>query len=273
MDTFLETADVDIELMRPWFSCLTRALQYLHNPEKPFKHRDIKPANILIDRYGSVFLTDFGISRQYPSHSDAFTKGDGRYTVKYAPPRMIESTDEKQGLESDIFCLGCVFLEMTTVILGKRLENMYDHISASTGVSASIEYHRDFTKVGPWAKELCDSIKTQSGVDEYKQIMINKSLPMFIRMINECAVGSGPFVKLDEVCEAVDPISPAPCESCRIHQIKVCNSLVIDVLRMLIRRSTLLGQYRILAPPTVRTTLTIWRTPRLMHRPRLLPFT
>ncbi|HEU0049316.1 MAG TPA: protein kinase family protein, partial [Nitrososphaera sp.] len=66
LDTFLETADVDIELMRPWFSCLTRALQYLHNPEKPFKHRDIKPANILIDRYGSVFLTDFGISRQYP---------------------------------------------------------------------------------------------------------------------------------------------------------------------------------------------------------------
>jgi serine/threonine protein kinase len=244
LDIFLEAVEVDIELMRPWFSCLTRALQYLHNLEKPFKHRDIKPANILIDRYGSVFLTDFGISKQYSSQHDTLTKGDGRYTVKYAPPKMIDSTDEKQGLESDIFCLGCVFLEMATVILGKRLENMYDHISASTGLPASIEYHRDFIKAGPWASELCNSIKTQCDVDEYKQTMIDKSLPMFVRMINECAVGSGPFVKLDEVCEAVDPISPIPCEACRFHEIRVCNSLVVDVLRMLMRRSILPGQYR-----------------------------
>ena len=235
LDIYLEAPEVDVEMMRPWFGCLTRALQYLHNMERPFKHRDIKPANILIDRSGSVFLTDFGISKQYQSQHDAFTKGDGRYTVKYAPPKMIHpDDDEKQGLESDIFCLGCVFLEMATVVLGKRLENMYDHISASTGLPAEVEYHRDFNKVSPWVTELCNAVKRQSEVAEYKRDMVDKSLPMFTRMINECAVGHGPFVKLDDVCEAVDPISPVPCESCRFHQVKVCNSLAVHVSRMLI---------------------------------------
>jgi len=113
------------EMIKPWFGCLTRTLLFLHQRRMPFKHRDIKPANILIDRSGTVFLTDFGISNEYPSHQATITRGDGRFTVKYASPLMVDARSD-QGMESDIFSLGCVFLEMITVLLGKELEHMYE---------------------------------------------------------------------------------------------------------------------------------------------------
>ena len=33
-------------------------------------YRDLKPENILLDQDGHVALTDFGLSKEYPSESD-----------------------------------------------------------------------------------------------------------------------------------------------------------------------------------------------------------
>ena len=141
LEQFLDSPGIERrrEMMRPWFSCLARALLFLHTRKKPVKHRDVKPANILIDINGAVFLTDFGIAKEYASHQAAVTRGDGRYTIEYASPQMVKQDD--QGLESDIFCLGCVFLEMATVILGTELEEMYMYITGLTGVSGRVHYH------------------------------------------------------------------------------------------------------------------------------------
>ena len=55
-----------LEIMRPVCS----ALNYAHN--QGMVHCDVKPGNILIDQFGQVFVTDFGLSRmidfcsQYP---------------------------------------------------------------------------------------------------------------------------------------------------------------------------------------------------------------
>ena len=43
-----------------FFKQIISGLAYLHR--KGVAHRDIKPENIMLDKYGRVFLTDFGVS-------------------------------------------------------------------------------------------------------------------------------------------------------------------------------------------------------------------
>lgn len=219
---FLESSDVhqSVKLMCSWFCCLTRALTYLHTRKNPFKHRDIKPANILIDRTGTVFLTDFGISKEYTSHQASITTGDGRFTVEYASPSMVNQLN--QGLESDIFCLGCVFLEMATVMLGKRIGHMHEHISGRTGISNKIEYHRDFAHLVDWVNKLKELV----GVDSPSHLvyLANQGLDMIMRMITECATEWAPnhTLGLDHVSRIMDGMRSQPCRSC-IDKVRIPN--------------------------------------------------
>lgn len=49
------------------------ALEYLHNLQ--IIHRDIKPANMLMDEYGYIKLSDFGLSRKLMNN--VCTEGGG----------------------------------------------------------------------------------------------------------------------------------------------------------------------------------------------------
>ncbi|MBN1354813.1 protein kinase [bacterium] len=74
-------------------------------------HRDIKPSNILIDRSGTVKITDFGISRV--SDLTRLTQsGDVLGTPAYMSPEQAEggNLDER----SDLFSTGVVLYEMLT---------------------------------------------------------------------------------------------------------------------------------------------------------------
>lgn len=222
---FLESSDTHlwVDVMRQWFSCLARALRYLHTRKNPFKHRDIKPANILIDRTGAVFLTDFGISKEYPSHQATVTTGDGRFTIEYASPSMVHQSN--QGLESDIFCLGCVFLEMATVMFGERIRNMHEHISGRTGNSSKIEYHRDFEHFSTWVNGLKELAVDSNA--SYMAHLANQGLKIILRMTTECANewGTNRTVQLEEVCRVMDAMRSGPCISC-IHKVQIPNELV-----------------------------------------------
>ena len=55
--------------------CLCSALKYLH--EHLVLHRDIKPENILVDKYGMIKITDFGISYKLKSKNDMCTMRTG----------------------------------------------------------------------------------------------------------------------------------------------------------------------------------------------------
>lgn len=111
--------------MLRYFLCLSSAVAWLHSI--PVKHKDIKPANILIDCAQSIILADFGLSRVYESKEAAdISGGQTEYTLTYAPPEAIDSTD--RNLSTDLFSLGCVFLEMITVICGETIETLRDKL-------------------------------------------------------------------------------------------------------------------------------------------------
>ncbi|KAH0558684.1 hypothetical protein GP486_004667 [Trichoglossum hirsutum] len=103
------------ELVLQWPGCLIRAIDYLH--EMRIKHRDIKPSNILI-KQGVVYLTDFGTSKAIAENETTGTTGPvGPHTYAYSPPEVLSNDGARRGRATDIFSLGCIFLEISTTLL------------------------------------------------------------------------------------------------------------------------------------------------------------
>ncbi len=74
-------------------------------------HRDIKPQNILMDKYGLLKVTDFGIARVSTNATITYTSSI-LGTVHYISPEQAKGkfVDEK----SDLYSLGVVMYEMAT---------------------------------------------------------------------------------------------------------------------------------------------------------------
>ncbi|KAL2197842.1 kinase-like domain-containing protein [Corynascus similis CBS 632.67] len=108
-------ADWIIPHLHTYFGCLAQAVAYLHRRSVQIRHKDIKPDNIVIDDFGLPVLTDFGLSKHFEIGQDSV--GPTPKTLKYADPEAMH--EERRDERSDIFSLGCVFLEMATVLLGQ----------------------------------------------------------------------------------------------------------------------------------------------------------
>jgi len=84
------------------------ALHYAHNHgAKGIVHRDIKPSNIVIDAYGNIKLTDFGIASP-PRDRQQNIQG----TPSYLAPEIIRG-DEFDG-RADIYSMGVMAFHMLT---------------------------------------------------------------------------------------------------------------------------------------------------------------
>jgi eukaryotic-like serine/threonine-protein kinase len=95
-----------------------RALDYAH--KMGVVHRDIKPSNIMLNKSGSVKITDFGIARIEAEH----TLQDGIIgSPSYMSPEQIK--EDPVGEKSDIFSLGCVLYELLTANRAFTGENYF----------------------------------------------------------------------------------------------------------------------------------------------------
>jgi serine/threonine protein kinase len=75
-------------------------------------HRDVKPANILLGAQLHPYLTDFGLTKQLSSQSNATRTGVWLGSVNYAAPEQIESGPVDA--RTDVYSLGCVLFEALT---------------------------------------------------------------------------------------------------------------------------------------------------------------
>jgi len=106
--------------LRSFFGCLSAALVYLHDTR--IRHKDLKPTNILV-KGKSVLLTDFGISYDWIDLSQSTTQNPiVAVSPIYCAPEVADH--EPRNSLSDIWSLGCVFLEMVTVLKGQTVDVM-----------------------------------------------------------------------------------------------------------------------------------------------------
>ena len=110
---------------KTYYGCLAHTLLYLRDHK--IQHKDIKPENVLL-KYGQdgfqLFLTDFGTAWNWAAsgQSVSLPSNDDRKTPSYQSPEVARGTECH--FSSDIWSLGVVYLEMTTVLRGRVFKDM-----------------------------------------------------------------------------------------------------------------------------------------------------
>lgn len=156
--------------LREAFGCLASAVSYLH--QQSVRHKDIKSQNVLVYQ-GKVLLTDFGSALDWKDMDASTTGGtaESNYTRKYAAPEVLGG--DKRNSSSDIFSLGCVFLELATSLFDHHLDELYQHC-LSTGTKAVI-FAENMCAVEAWVGKLKDMEITRAD---------SKVLDMALKMLN-----------------------------------------------------------------------------------------
>ena len=141
-----------------WFSCLVSGLNYMHSQNTI--HGNIKPANILV-KNNLVYITDFGLSRcllsdlrgsSSQNSTSLYSADPGIITARYAAPEMHRVVREKS---SDIFSLGCVFLELLTWLLSEfTARSHFDQQAIQYNVLRGIPYSQNMENVVSWCSVL-----------------------------------------------------------------------------------------------------------------------
>jgi serine/threonine protein kinase len=135
--------DGEKSLLRTFFGCLTSALCFLHDSR--IRHKDIKPQNVLI-KSGHVFLTDFGVSLDWSELSHSTTTGPTSSTPRYGAPEVAEHSPRNSS--ADIWSLGCVFLEIWTVLKKEIVQTLHNHMASSGTLSSC--YYSNLVSIGSW---------------------------------------------------------------------------------------------------------------------------
>lgn len=141
------------EFLQSSFGCLAGALHYLRGKGMPLK--PIRPSNILIEGR-SMFFTDFtgpndSKRLQFSGRNDFSTIAYCKYCAPEEEEEVEEAGHPPYDL-CDIWSLGCVFLEMWTVIQGRSMEQLSAFFLENG--SRDFQYHKNIEAVEKWLKEL-----------------------------------------------------------------------------------------------------------------------
>ncbi|OCL04501.1 hypothetical protein AOQ84DRAFT_380531 [Glonium stellatum] len=73
-----------------------------------------------------VYIADIGLSRSSATQGHSQTEGPTSRTPKYCAPEVYDFN--RRGRSADTSSLGCVYLEILTMLLGISLEDLADHL-------------------------------------------------------------------------------------------------------------------------------------------------
>jgi RNA polymerase sigma factor (sigma-70 family) len=93
-----------------WMLELTDALQHAH--EQGVVHCDLKPSNVLIGPRGQLWISDFGLARQYIGWTDFSISHGG--TPAFIAPELVDPCWGPIGPWTDTFGLGAILYNLLT---------------------------------------------------------------------------------------------------------------------------------------------------------------
>ncbi|KAJ9461416.1 CBL-interacting serine/threonine-protein kinase 11 [Diplonema papillatum] len=101
-----------VPLLQKYTVGIANGLKHLHDHK--IAHRDIKPENILLDAYGNVKLTDFGVSAQCDPTAESFKVTGFVGSPLFLPPEAFESSVHAfEGDSSDVWAFGITLYIMS----------------------------------------------------------------------------------------------------------------------------------------------------------------
>ncbi|KAI0975365.1 kinase-like domain-containing protein [Xylaria arbuscula] len=171
------------------FSTLPSAVAYIHS--KGMMHRDIKPNNCLVHK-GNVLLTDFGLAHVYRRGAFRSSGDPGDFTPRYAAPEVRGTrgvSSERDG-RSDVFSLGCVFVEVAATLLGDRCKvNPWFHIRTDQHgnrlENIKVSGHNNAIGLyGEGCEAISNGLHTDPTSNYYTELWIrlmNETLPSMLR--------------------------------------------------------------------------------------------
>jgi serine/threonine protein kinase len=171
------------EFLSSIFGCLASAFNFIHKHST--KHMDVKPQNILVRKtllredWGGwrVCIADFGLSRDYTAQGHSQTDGRTSLTPRYCAPEVYSY--ESRGRSADIFSLGCVFLEILTVLAD---QHPHDFTEWRSMESDDDSFHANLYQVALWAEsyfgrgishDFCD-VKIDRSVCDLVEKMVSQ---------------------------------------------------------------------------------------------------
>ena len=235
MGTFLEDTADNIDapqfgaqqlFLASSLSCLTSAVAFIH--ANTTKHMDIKPANVLVRRLKEqggfsvldctswrVYLADFGLSTSFAPQDHSQTDRPTARTAKYCAPEVYDY--ESHGRSADIFSLGCVFLEILSVVCRKSPYEFADFRTLDNQGDES--FRGSLGRIPQWVDSELRTYKwydsryftSSPGWDDKSRRLFDKTLQMIqhdpkLRPTAEQMCG---FFSFDPAIEC--PFEPGPC--------------------------------------------------------------
>jgi serine/threonine protein kinase len=180
--------------LQTWLGCLAVGLAFIHSQK--VRHMDIKPANILI-KGNSVLYSDFGISKVFKDQEGTTT--DGTHvagTRLYCAPEAVpgsQSAGMERNSKTDVFSLGCVYMEMLTVLFGKTV----DQFAEFRGPKGNQAYRTHLNESLQWL----DSLRRHSEEQFITQNIMDRMYPLCTRMtLKDLRVRPGAAEVADIVC-------------------------------------------------------------------------
>lgn len=91
----------------------TLALEHAH--QYGVVHRDIKPGNLLLDNFGKLWVTDFGLAQIEHADLQLTRSGDALGTARYMSPEQASGNRLVLDHRTDVYSLGVTLYEMLTL--------------------------------------------------------------------------------------------------------------------------------------------------------------
>ncbi|KAH0557175.1 hypothetical protein GP486_005032 [Trichoglossum hirsutum] len=157
MDEYSVSRDTGPDTLKKWTRCLSHAVKYMH--KKGVRHFDLKPQNILTIG-DHITIADFGLA----SLKDIPADDTAPMTPMYCAPEIYNR--KLSGKPADIFSLGCVFLEMATLLSGMTLEGFHSFLFRD----GHRPYHKNLQRMLEWVNLLTDRAKGSGELDAVSQL-------------------------------------------------------------------------------------------------------
>jgi eukaryotic-like serine/threonine-protein kinase len=130
---------------------IAQAIHYAH--EQGVLHRDLKPSNVLLDPFGQVRITDFGLAKRLDGSSDLTVTGQVVGTPNYLSPEQAAGKQAALGPASDVYSIGALMYELLTgrpPFLSNSLQETLSRIQNNEPVSPRVlnpARHRDLETI------------------------------------------------------------------------------------------------------------------------------